>query len=113
MYDDNPYDAAPATVRRQADGAPDTEFYVRRAHALRAAFLRAVFSCIVRGRGAWGCIRAKLEERASLRGLASLSARELKDLGIARGDIEAIASGGYFADPTRAARSRDRRRAGE
>ena len=113
MHDDNPYDITRATVRRRADGAPDTEFYLRRAHDLRADFLRAVFSCIMRGRRAWGCIRAKLEERASLQGLSALSARELKDLGIARSDIDAIASGAYFTDLTRDARRRERRRAGE
>jgi len=111
MHDDNPYDVTRATVRRRADGAPDTEFYLRRAHDLRADFLRAVFSCIAHcGWRAWGCIRAKMEERVSQQTLSALSARELKDLGLARGDIEAITNGAYFTDPTRAARSRERRR---
>jgi len=113
MHDDNPCDVTRNTVRRTAGGAPDTELYVRRAQALRAAFLRAVFACIARGWRAWACIRAKMEERASRQTLAALSARELKDLGLVSGDIEAITSGAYFADPTRDERSRGRRRVDE
>lgn len=36
--------------------------------------------------------------------------RELRDLGLARSDLDAVASGAYFTDPTRSARSRERAR---
>lgn len=103
--------AASAGPRRTPGGAIDTDYYLRQARDRRADFLQAIFSCIVRnGRRAWTCIKAKMEERAVQRQLASLSERELKDLALTRADVDALASGAYFTDPTRSPRSRERLR---
>lgn len=99
------------TPRRMPDGAIDTDFYLRQAQARRADVVRAILSCLAHsGIRAWACIKAKMQGRAARRQLASLSARELKDLGLNSGDIEAVASGAYFIDPTRSPRSRERQR---
>lgn len=109
MHNDHPQGGSQADVRRTASAAPDTDYYHRRARAERAEFLRAVFSCIMRcGWRAWGCIKTKMEGQATQRELSMLSARELRDLGIARSDFGALANGTYFTDLTRCARSRDR-----
>lgn len=109
MHNDNPYDVTRTDIRRTAGGAIDTDYYHRRARDLRAGFLRAVISCIARcGWRAWDCIKARMEDQTARHTLSTLSSRELKDIGLARGDIEAIASGAYFTDPTRDARSRER-----
>lgn len=76
---------------------------------MRAEFLRAVLSCLVRcGWRAWACIRERMEGQVSRTELSALSARELKDLGLSRGDFDALESGAYFCDSSRDARSRDR-----
>lgn len=111
MPDDNPRDATSAAIRRTAGGAVDTDYYHRRARAERAGFLRAVMSCLARrGWRAWGCIKAKMQGRATQRALSVLSARELKDLGLARSDLDALGDGTFSADPTRYAPSRERLR---
>lgn len=96
-------------VVRTPNGALDTDHYHRRARAERADFLRAALSCLARcGWRAWGCIQAKLDIQATRHELAALTGRELKDLGLTRDDLDAIANGAYFADPTRRLRSRER-----
>ena len=111
MQNDNPHDGMNAPVRRAADGAIDTDYYHHHARTLRAGFLRGMFSCIARcGWRAWACIKAKMDERATRQTLAVLSTRELKDLGLTRGDTDALGDGTYFTDATRSARSRERLR---
>jgi uncharacterized protein YjiS (DUF1127 family) len=111
MHNDNPHDVTNAAIRRTASGTVDTDYYHRRARAERAGFLRAVMSCLARcGRRAWGCIKAKMQGRATQRALSVLSTRELKDLGLARSDLDALGDGTFSADPTRYARSRERLR---
>ncbi len=111
MRNDHPSGSSQTDIRRTASGTLDTDYYHRRARTERADFLRAVLSCIARcGWRAWGCIKTKLEGQAARRELSALSTRELKDLGLTRGDLDALASGTYFADPTRCARSRERSR---
>lgn len=101
----------PPAIRRSASGAIDTDYYHRRARADRAGFLRAVLSCLARcGWRAWICIKERMEGRATRMKLSALSARELKDLGLSRGDFDALESGAYFSDPTRNARGRERLR---
>lgn len=109
MYNDHSHDSLQADVRRTASGAPDTDYYHRRARAERADFLRAILSCITHyGWRAWGCIKTKTAGQTTRRELSALSTRELRDLGITRSDFGALASGTYFIDPTRCARSRER-----
>ena len=109
MHNHSPHDSQQADIRRTASGAIDTEYYHRRARAERGDFLRAVFSCVARcGWHAWGCIKKKMEGQCARQQLSALSTRELKDIGLARGDIEAVASGAYATDQTRCARSRER-----
>jgi uncharacterized protein YjiS (DUF1127 family) len=111
MQNDNLHDVTNGHIRRTADGAIDTDYYHHHARTLRAGFLRGVFSCIARcGWRAWACIKAKMHERATRQTLAVLSARELQDLGITRGDTDALGDGTYFTDATRSARSRERLR---
>lgn len=108
MRDDHPHNSLPPGVQRTASGAPGTDRNHRHA---RADFLRAILSCIARrGWRAWGCIRTTMEQQAARQELSVLSMRELKDLGLARSDLDAVASGAYFTDPTRSARSRERAR---
>lgn len=110
MRNDHSHDGLQADVRRTTSGALDTNYYYRRARAERAVFLRAVFSCIARcGWRAWGCIKERMAARTTRLELSALSARELRDLGIARSDLDAIASGAYFNDMSRYPRSRARK----
>lgn len=109
MHNDHSHNGLQADIRRTASGALDTDYYHRRARAEHADFLRAVLSCIVRrGWRAWSCIKTKMAGQATRRELSALSTRELRDLGIMRSDFGALASGAYFIDPTRCARSRER-----
>ncbi len=110
-HDNDLHDVMRVGVRRTDSGAIDTEYYQQHALALRAGFLRAVIGCLLRGgRRAWDCIRARLQERGTRRALSGLSSRELKDLGLARSDFDALGDGSYFSDATRYARSRERQR---
>lgn len=109
MRNHSPQDSSQADIRRTASGAIDTDYYHHRAHAERGDFLRTVLSCIARcGWRAWGCIKKKMQGESARQQLSALAENELKDLGLARGDIEAIASGTYATDPTRCVRSRER-----
>lgn len=111
MRDHDPPGDPPTAIRRSASGAIDTEYYQRRARADRAGFLRAVLSCLARcGWRAWACIRERMEGQVSRTELSALSARELKDLGLSRGDFDALESGAYFCDSSRDARGRGRLR---
>ena len=111
MTNDNPHTVTNTAIRRTASGAIDSDYYHRRARAMRADFLRAVMPCLARcGWRAWGCIKAKMEGRATRQALSVLSTRELKDLGLTRSDFDALGNGTYFTDPTRYARSRERLR---
>ncbi|HSW53171.1 MAG TPA: DUF1127 domain-containing protein, partial [Sulfuricaulis sp.] len=79
----DPHELGHGDIRRTESGVIDTDYYRQRARALRAGFLHAVVSCLVRGgRRAWECIRAKLNERSTRQSLSRLSTRELKDLGL-------------------------------
>lgn len=107
----DPHELGHGDIRRTESGVIDTDYYQQHARAQRAGFLRAVISCLVRGgRRAWGCIRAKLNERSTRQSLSRLSSRELKDIGLARSDFDALGDGSYFSDPTRYVRSRERLR---
>ncbi len=107
MRSDNPQ----SDIRRTTNATLDTDFYYRRARTERADFLRAVLSCVARcGGRAWGCIKARMEGQTARRELSALSTRELKDLGLARGDLDALANGTYFTDSTRCSQSRGRLR---
>lgn len=109
MRNDHPHAGSQAAIRRTASGALDTDYYHRRVRAERADFLRAVLSCIARcGWRAWGCIKKKMEGPAARRELSALSTRELKDLGLARNDLDALANGAYFNDMSRCPHSRAR-----
>jgi uncharacterized protein YjiS (DUF1127 family) len=109
MHHDDTHEVMQAAIRRTESGAIDTDYYHQRAQIMRAGFLRAVISCLVRGgRRAWDCIKAKMRERTTRRALSVLSSRELKDLGLTRSDFDALGDGSYFSDPTRYARSRER-----
>lgn len=111
MHNNGPHDSSQDDIRRTARGAIDTEYYRHRARAERAGFLRAVLSCMARcGWRAWGCIKAKMQGRVTQQVLSVLSTRELRDLGLTRSDTDALASGAYFTDRTRSARSRERLR---
>lgn len=111
MHHDDPHEVMQAAIRRTESGVIDTDFYQQHARAQRAGFVRAVVSCLVRnGRRVWECIRAKLNERSTRQSLARLSSRELKDIGLARSDFDALGNGSYFSDPTRYVRSRERLR---
>jgi len=111
MHNNSPHDSQQTEIRRTASGAIDTDYYHRRARAERSDFLRAVLSCIACcGWRAWGCIKKIMEGQSARQQLSVLSARELKDIGLARSDIDAIASGAYATDETRCVRSRERLR---
>jgi uncharacterized protein YjiS (DUF1127 family) len=100
---------APPPVRRTPSGAVDTEFYSQRARRARADALRALIECLGRcGLRAWGCVRTKWGQQTRRRELAALDARELKDIGIAQGDFDAIANGAFFRDPSRRPAARRR-----
>ncbi len=96
------------TVQRTRSGAVDTEYYARRARALRAETVG-----IGLGRfGAWlgrlahGLV-AYIARIRTRKALAALDRRMLQDLGIGRSDIDAIANGNYFADSARRRQARD------
>lgn len=111
MHNNSPHDSEQADIRRTASGAIDTEYYSHRARAERSDFLRAVLSCMAYcGWHAWGCIKKIMEGQTARQQLSALSAREIKDIGLAHSDIDAIASGAYATDETRCVRSRDRLR---
>lgn len=97
-----------ARARRARDGAIDREYCTRRAHALRAATAGIVLG---RLNALLGSLLHRLIARHSrlrLRNvLAALDRRMMQDLGISRGDIDAIASGDFFRDPTRRRQARD------
>lgn len=111
MENDHSHNGSQTGIRRTASGALDTGHYHRRARAERAEFLRAVLACLARGGWrAWGCIQARLDGQATRRELSLLSTRELKDIGLAHGDLDALATGAYFNDATRNPQSRARLR---
>jgi len=102
------HDSLQAGTRRTVSTAADTDYYYRRACTERVDFLRALLTPIARCWRAWDCIKKKMEGQSARRQLSALSIHELKDLGLARGDLDAIANGTYATDPTRCARSRKR-----
>jgi len=111
MHNDSLNGRSQTGIRRTASGTIDTDYYHQRACAERSDFLFAVLSCIARnGWRAWGCIKRRIEGESVRHRLSALSEHELKDLGLARGDIDAVASGTYSTDPTRCVRSRERLR---
>ena len=92
----------PTTVRRTRSGAVDTEYYARRARALRAETLGTGLGRF----GAWlgrrvHGLMACLARMRTRNALAALDRRMLQDLGIGRSDIDAIANGNFFADTVR------------
>jgi uncharacterized protein YjiS (DUF1127 family) len=109
MHSNSPHDSSQADIRRTASGAIDTDYYHRCARVERGDFLRVALSCIARcGWRVWGYIKKKMEDQFTRQQLSVLSTRELKDIGLARGDIDAIANGAYATDQTRCSRSRER-----
>lgn len=86
---------AAGMARRNEHGSIDVPFYESRARILRARFmmmwLRRLATWVVQG---WRRRRLASE-------LYALDERTLRDLGIARSDIPAIASGSYCRDATR------------
>jgi uncharacterized protein YjiS (DUF1127 family) len=105
MHNNCPHGSSQPDIRRTASGAIDTGYYCRRARAERSDFLHAVLSSIVRrGWNAWSRIKREMERRSVRQQLSVFSARELRDIGATRNDIDAIASGAYAADRTRCAR---------
>lgn len=95
-----------STIQRTESGAVDTEYYRDQARRLRAEVLREATQRIIARVASClhqpiHCLRQWRQRRAQRRQLAQLSARELRDIGIGRNDIEAIASGDFFTDTTR------------
>jgi uncharacterized protein YjiS (DUF1127 family) len=101
------------SVRRTRSGAVDTEYYARRARALRAETVGI-------GLGRFSAWVARLVHRLIARiarfrtrnALTALDRRMLQDLGIGRSDIDAIASGDFFTDATRQRQARGHARTG-
>lgn len=65
-------------------------------------FVQALVSAVVRQ---WQRLRDYRERRALLRTLESLQPWQLKDIGVSRADLEAIADGSFSKDPSRRARA--------
>lgn len=82
-------------VRRTPDGSIDVRYYERRARRLRARWVR---SCAVR---LWRRMVDAFRRSAVIRELNALDERTLRDIGIGRADIDAIASGDFCRDPSR------------
>lgn len=109
MRNNRPDSSSQADIRRTANGAIDTAYYYRRALAERGYFLQAALSSVVRcSWHVWGCIKRTMKRLSARQQLSVLSTRELKDIGLAHSDIDAIASGAYATDQSRCARSRER-----
>lgn len=95
--------AAPPDNRRRV---PDLDYYTARARQLRARFIRHrlrrfAITVIRRTREIAQWMNQHARRRAIQRELASLDPRMLADIGITRGDIDAIASGAFGRDSTR------------
>lgn len=111
MHDDSPRASQHAPVRRTGTGALDVEYYRQRAQRLRAEVLRIpIARAACAARQLWSAVAAALKRRRARRELASLSERELKDIGLTRDDIASVVDGSYFSDPSRTPRERTRRR---
>ena len=111
MHNNCPHEDQQNNIHRTASGSIDTDHYLLHARAERSNFLSAVFACILCcGWNAWGCVKLRMEGQSARRQLSALSERELKDIGLAHGDIEAVSSGAYATDLTRCAHSRERLR---
>ena len=90
------------SVRRTRSGAVDTEYYARRARALRAETVGIGLRWISARLGHLvHRLIARISRLRTRNALAALDHRMLQDLGIGRNDIDAIASGAYFSDATR------------
>jgi len=88
-------DIASRSVRRRSDGSIDIAYYERRMRRLRARWMRMWLRGIVRRIGeSW-------RRRLAAAELYSLDERALRDMGITRGDIPAVVSGGYVRDESR------------
>jgi len=93
-------------ARRTETGSLNLDYYERRARRLRAQAMRAWLDAGLRllvdaGQRIKSCAR-----RAALhRELDRLDGSALKDIGLGAGDLPAIASGDFFADPTRRQRA--------
>lgn len=92
-------DRAPPSIRRIFNGAIDIDYYVRRARELRARLMRLWLRRFI------GRVTRFWRRRAVGAELYALDERAMHDIGIARGDIPAIASGAYFQDESRRQRS--------
>lgn len=94
---------APSDNRRRT---PDLDYYTARARKLRARYIRhglrrIAIAVMRRARDVGRWFDERAHRRAALRELATLDARALADIGITRGDINAIASGAFNRDGTR------------
>lgn len=82
-------------IRRLCNGAIDLAYYEKRARALRARCMRFWLHRLIRS------VVRFWRRRAVAAELWSLDESAMRDIGIARSDIAAIASGAYFQDESR------------
>lgn len=88
-------DLASRSVRRRSDGAIDIAYYEGRMRRLRARWMRMWLRRFV------GRIGESWRRRLAAAELYTLDEHALRDMGITRGDIPAIASGAYVRDESR------------
>ena len=87
---------------RTATGALDIACYERQARQLRAQFMHARLSRLLLLLGtAWRQVKTRFRRLARQRELNALDDHALRDLGLDRSDLSAIASGAFFADASR------------
>ena len=92
----------PAPICRTATGASDIACYERQARQLRAQFMRAGLSHLLLLLGiAWRHVKIGFKRHARQRELNALDDHALRDLGLDRSDLSAIASGAFFDDTSR------------
>jgi uncharacterized protein YjiS (DUF1127 family) len=92
--------------RRSANGAVDIDYYRAHANRLRAAAMHEALKDLAAGlaklaQRAGAAIHAWRQRRAAYRELSALDAQALHDIGISRGEIEAVANGGFGGDSSR------------
>lgn len=92
-------DPTSSWIPRFGNGVIDFAYYEQRARKLRARWMRSWLHGVV------DRVAAFWRRRATAAKLYALDERTLRDIGITRGDIPAIASGAFFQDETR--RQRD------
>lgn len=92
----------PAPRCRTATGALDIACYEREARRLRAQFMHVFISRLLLLLGtAWRQVKTCFSRLTRQRELNALDDHALRDLGLDRGDLSAIASGAFFDDASR------------